>query len=127
MTDRTATIEDLKALAARFVNERSWQKYHRPKNLAMSIGIEASELMELFQWSDHDEVEAFLANPRNRKMVAHEMSDVLAFLLSLANVTGIDLAASLKEKMVLNAKKYPAEKVKGHYKRPRKKTVDHRR
>lgn len=122
MNDRTTTVSDLKELTTRFVSERDWRKYHRPKNLAMSVGIEAAELMELFQWSDHDEVDAFLANPRNRKMVAHEMADVLAFLLSLANVTGIDLAASFSEKMKLNAKKYPAAKVRGHYKRPRKKT-----
>ena len=123
MNDMTTTIADLKALTSRFVGERDWQKYHRPKNLAMSIGIEAAELMELFQWSDHAEIDAFLASPRNRKTVAHEMADVLAFLLSLANVTGIDLAASFGEKMVLNAEKNPAAKVKGHYRRPRKKTT----
>lgn len=120
MNDKTTTIRELKKMTADFVRNREWNKYHRPKNLAMSITIEAGELMELFQWSDHREVDAFLAKARNRKMVAHEMADVLAFLLSLANVTGIDLAESFKEKMALNRKKYPADKVRGHYKRPRK-------
>jgi dCTP diphosphatase len=120
MNDKTTTLCDLKKMTAEFVRQRSWEKYHRPKNLAMSIGIEAAELMELFQWSDHTESDAFLANAGQKEMIAHEMADVLAFLLSLANVTGIDLASSFSDKMKLNRKKYPAAKVKGHYKRPRK-------
>ena len=125
MNDKTTRLCELKKMTSDFVSRRNWEKYHQPKNLAMSISIEAGELMELFQWTDHGEGARFLADKRNRKMVAHEMADVLAFLLSLSNVTGIDLAASFSEKMSLNRKKYPVEEVKGHYRRP-KKTVDHR-
>lgn len=122
MNDKTTSICELKEMMAGFVRKRDWEKYHQPKNLAMSIAIEAAELMELFQWSDHEEVKALMSDNRNRKLVAHEMADVLAFLLSLANTTGIDLAASFEEKMARNERKYPAEKVKGHYKRPRRRT-----
>lgn len=124
MNDRTTRICELKEMTADFIRRRDWEKYHRPKNLAMSIGIEAAELMELLQWSDHGESDAFLANAGNRKMLAHEMADILAFLLSLANVTGIDLAASFEEKMSLNRRKYPVEKNKGHYRRPRLSTPE---
>ncbi|MEI6219389.1 MAG: nucleotide pyrophosphohydrolase [bacterium] len=118
MNDKTTSLCELKTMMADFVRQRDWEKYHQPKNLAMSIAVETAELMELFQWHDHEEVKTFLSNSTNRKLVAHEMADVLAFLLSLSNVTGIDLAASFEEKMAHNAKKYPAEKMKGHYKRP---------
>ncbi|MEI6970085.1 MAG: nucleotide pyrophosphohydrolase [bacterium] len=120
MKDTTTTVQDLKKMAAAFVGEREWGKYHRPKNLAMSIAIEAGELMELFQWLDQNESDVLLSNARSRKMVADEMADVLAFLLSLSNATGIDLAASFESKMAHNARKYPVAEVRGHYKRPKK-------
>jgi len=118
MHDDRTTVAELKVLVADFVQARDWGKYHRPKNLAMSIAIEAGELMEQFQWTDHAESEALLADPKTRRQVADEMADVLAFLLSLSNATGIDLAASLEEKMRQNEKKYPADVVRGNYKRP---------
>ena len=125
MNDKTTTICELEEIMADFVRQRDWEKYHEPKNLAMSIAIEAGELMELFQWSDHGKSHSFLSNARNKTMVAHEMADVLAYLLSLANVTGIDLASSFREKMALNKRKYPVETTKGHYKRPEK-SMDNR-
>jgi len=118
MNDEQATISDLKDLVARFIEERDWQKYHRPKDLAMSIAIEAGELMEHFQWLEHEECDARLADPALREKMADEMADVLAFLLSLSHATHIDLAASFAAKMQKNAEKYPADEVKGHYERP---------
>lgn len=120
MHDDQTTVSELKALVARFVAAREWQKYHRPKNLAMSLAIEAAELMEHFQWVDHDQADAMLANPEIRAEVAEEMADVLAFLLSLSNCMDLDLAAALEAKMAKNALKYPAEKVRGNYQRPKR-------
>lgn len=119
MRDDKTTVSELKALVANFVAVREWQKYHRPKNLAMSLAIEAAELMEHFQWVDHAQADAMLANPEIRAEVAAEMADVLAFLLSLANCMDLDLAAALEAKMVRNEQKYPADKVRGHYQRPK--------
>ena len=118
MNDEQATLARLKEQVAKFIAARDWQKYHRPKNLAMSIAIEAGELLELFQWLDHRECDEGLADPEVRKKLADEMADVLAFLLSLSNVTGIDLAASFEAKMKANGEKYPVEEVKGRYQRP---------
>jgi dCTP diphosphatase len=118
MTDDSTTLADLKQRMAAFVAAREWQKYHRPKNLAMSLAIEAAELMEHFQWLTPEEADAALADPATREQVGDEMSDVLAFLLSLANCTGIDLAAAFEAKMLKNEQKYPPDLVRGNYRRP---------
>jgi NTP pyrophosphatase (non-canonical NTP hydrolase) len=119
MTDDSTSLTDLKQRMAAFVAAREWQKFHRPKNLAMSMAVEAAELMEHFQWLTHEEADAALADPATRGEVADEMSDVLAFLLSLANCTGIDLAAAFEAKMLRNEQKYPPDLVRGHYRRPK--------
>jgi len=118
MNDESTTVSQLKKVMEDFIAERNWQTYHRPKNLAMSIAIEAGELMEVLQWSDHEEADALLADEKTRAKLAEEMADVLSFLLSLSSVTGIDLTTCLKAKMERNRRKYPAEKVKGRYRRP---------
>jgi len=119
MNDESTTVSELKEMMADFIAQRDWQKYHRAKNLAMSIAIEAGELMELVQWLDHDEADALAADAETRAKLAEEMADVLSFLLSLSNVTGIDLTTCLKDKMQKNNLKYPADKVKGRYERPK--------
>ena len=119
LSDETTTIGELRRRVAAFVAEREWEKYHRPKNLAMSLAVEAAELMEHFQWLDHDESDALLADPAVRREVADEMADIMAFLLSLANATGIDLAGAMVSKMGKNEKKYPADEVRGNYRRPK--------
>jgi NTP pyrophosphatase (non-canonical NTP hydrolase) len=118
VTDSTTTIENLKQQMAEFVRVRDWEKYHRPKNLAMSVAIEAAELMEHFQWLTHEEAEGALLDEAVRQEVAGEMADVLAYLLSLANAMGIDLSAAFDAKMRRTELKYPADLVRGHYKRP---------
>lgn len=118
MNDENTTIGQLKKRMADFIEERQWNKYHRPKNLAMSIAIEAAELMEHFQWLDHEEAQAALCDERSKERVADEMADILAFLLSLSTCTDIDLAAAFGKKLQKNELKYPAEAVKGHYQRP---------
>jgi len=118
VTDSTTTIANLKQHMAEFVRARDWEKYHRPKNLAMSLAIEAAELMEHFQWLNNEEVERELVNEEVRWEVAGEMADVMAYLLSLANATGIDLSDAFHAKMCRIETKYPADLVRGHYKRP---------
>jgi NTP pyrophosphatase (non-canonical NTP hydrolase) len=102
-----------------FVAERNWQKYHTPRNLAASVSVEAGELLELFQWTTHDEaVRKTTDDVDFRKAVGEEMSDVLMYLVSLANSMNLDLAAAVEAKMVKNRKKYPPEKFQGNYERP---------
>ena len=104
LTDSTATIDQLKALVHRFVQERSWESFHSPKNLSMSIAIEAAELMEHFQWTNQSPSSIPLAHD---SPIAQELSDVIAYSLALATVLGIDLSRALESKMERNKLKYP--------------------
>ena len=118
MPDEDTTVAQLKQRMVQFIDQREWGKYHRPKNLAMSLAIESAELMEHFQWLDHDESQALMNDDAVRGQVADELADILAFLLSLANCTGIDLASAFQAKMAKNEVKYPADEVRGQYRRP---------
>jgi NTP pyrophosphatase (non-canonical NTP hydrolase) len=113
--DEKTTISDLRSRMARFVSRRQWDKYHKPKNLAMSIAIEAAELMEHFQWLTHDEAEQVTTKGDLRFEIASEMADILAYLLSLANALEIDLSQAFVDKMEHNERKYPIDSVLGHY------------
>lgn len=110
MGDETTTVKQLKDMVAAFVAERDWQQFHTPKNLAMSIAIEAAELMELFQWSDETaRLQEKLVNLRE------ELADVVIYCLAMANSVGFDLSAAVHEKMGINRRKYPVEKYRGKY------------
>lgn len=113
MDDRT-TIEELKKLIVKFRDERDWKKYHKPKDLAASISIEASELLEKFQWKTDEEIDEMLKDKEKFDEVSEELSDVINYCLNFSNVTGIDVSDSLKKKIEKNEKKYPVEKIKGN-------------
>ena len=115
MADTDTTITDLKAIVRAFVEERSWQPFHSPKNLAMGIAVEAAELMECFLWVDLPGSYEVANDPVKRTAIADEMADVACYLLNLSNVLGIDLSDALRAKMVKNAAKYPAEQYRGKY------------
>lgn len=108
MNDSQTTVAELRALMTRFVAERRWQGFHTPKNLAMSLAIEAAELMEHFQWLTPEQSQAVADDPVELAAVGEEMADVLCYLLSLANALDLDLASTTAAKMVKNAQKYPA-------------------
>ncbi|AXW60592.1 nucleotide pyrophosphohydrolase [Ralstonia nicotianae] len=109
-TDRSDLVA-LRDLVREFVRERDWEKFHTPKNLAIALSVEASELLEPFQWLvSGDRLE--LGEAR-MTAVRHEMADVLVYLLSLADKLDVDLFQAVQEKMDINRAKYPAEKVRG--------------
>lgn len=115
MADDAATIADLKTLVRQFVEERDWQQFHSPKNLAMGVAVEAAELMECFLWVDLPGSYQAARDAKKREAIADEMADVFCYLLAMSNVIGIELSEALRAKMVKNAKKYPAEQYKGKY------------
>ena len=94
-----------------FVAERGWSRFHTPKNLATALSVEASELLEPFQWLNSGE--ATELGEAGLQAVRHEMADVLVYLVRLADKLDVDLFAAVEEKMVLNRAKYPADKVRG--------------
>jgi NTP pyrophosphatase (non-canonical NTP hydrolase) len=114
-TDRDTTLANLKDLVRRFVDERDWRQFHSPKNLSMSLAIEAAELMEHFQWIDVAESRAAASDQATLAAVTEELADVLCYALALANELGIDVATAVREKMVKNAQKYPAAEYRGRY------------
>ena len=93
---------------ADFVAQRNWQRFHRPKSLAMSVTIEAAELMEEFQWCDDESSRTVHA--KHKQDIASEMADVFSYLLSLANALDVDLAEAFETKMRLNEQRYPIGK-----------------
>ncbi len=111
--DKETTIQELKDIIKKFVVEREWTEYHTPKNLSMSIAIEAAELMEKFQFVTSEE--SFEIAQKHKQEVAHERFDVLGYVLNFANACNIDLSSYCVEKITLNEKKYPIEVAKGSY------------
>lgn len=99
------SLDDLRERQRRFAAARDWEQFHVPKNLAMSVAIEAAEIMEHFQWLTAEQSTALDADARRE--VAHEIADVLLYLVRLADVLGIDMATAAREKIKLNALKYP--------------------
>ncbi len=99
--DDTATLAELKARVEAFVQARDWERFHQPKNLAMSIAIEAAELMEHFQWSPQRD------DALDRAEVADELADVLIYALAFANRQDIDVAAAIASKLARNELRFP--------------------
>jgi NTP pyrophosphatase (non-canonical NTP hydrolase) len=115
MGDATTTVEELREAVRRFVDERDWRQFHTPKNLSMAIAIEAAELMEHFQWLDGGASGDISASPEAFRQAREELADILCFVLSFANAMEIDLSTALREKMVKNAEKYPADRFRGRF------------
>ena len=114
-SDATTTLQQLRDLIEAFVDERDWHQFHAPKNISMSLAIEAAELMEHFQWVTGDASRAIVDDPDKLSQVAEEMADVLCYLLALSNELELDLASALHLKMIKNREKYPADEFKGRY------------
>lgn len=104
-------IKELQAALRHFADERDWGQFHSPKNLAVSLSLEAAEVLEHFQWLT-DEQSRSLDDAR-RQAVAHEIADVLLYLLQLSDRLGIDPMQAAREKLAVNAERYPADKAKG--------------
>ena len=106
MDDTTTTLALLKKRVDDFIQERDWSQFHTSRSIVMGLSIEAAELMELFLYENE-------LKPEKRTTAAHELVDVLWWLLSFANKNDIDISRAFEEKIKLNAQKYPVEKAKG--------------
>lgn len=108
--DHITPIGDLKAAIDAFNTERDWRRFFSPKNLAMSITIEAAELMEVFQWVDNDAAMARAVAGPHRDRMAEELADVLIYCLTLAQVMNLDVSTIISQKIAANARKYPPDR-----------------
>jgi NTP pyrophosphatase (non-canonical NTP hydrolase) len=97
MSDQSTTIAQLRQLVANFVAQRDWNQFHSPKNLSMSLAIEAAELMEHFQWLTIDQSRAVANDADKLRAVSDELADVLCYALALANELQIDIAGGVAD------------------------------
>ncbi len=111
MHDTKTTLEHLKQKMAAFVAEREWKQFHSPKNISMSIAVEAAELMEKFMWCDVQE--SRITCESSRLEVEQEVADILIGILAFANSANIDLAHAVELKLAEIAAKYPVDKCRG--------------
>lgn len=109
-------IKKLQKQIIKFRDDRNWKNYHKPKDVAISIVLEATELLEHFQWKNEEEIGKYLKSPKSDE-VKEEIADVAIYLLQLSHDLGIDLEEEIFSKLEKNAKKYPIEKIKGNYKK----------
>jgi dCTP diphosphatase len=108
-------LQQLAQSLDQFAQDRDWQPFHSPKNLALALTVEASELLEHFQWLTEDQSRNLPAD--KREAVALEMADVLLYLVQLSSALGVDLMDAAQRKMVINAQKYPVDQAKGSAKK----------
>ena len=108
-------IEALTKRLRQFAEDRDWDQFHAPKNLSMALMVEAAELAEHFQWLS--EQQSMELSSEKLKEVSYEVADVFIYCLRLADKLGVDLANIVDEKIAINEKKYPADKVRGSAKK----------
>lgn len=108
-------IKSLQNQLQQFANERDWDQFHSPKNLSMALSVEASELLEHFQWLT--EKQSIELSGENLQAVSEEVADVFIYLLKIADQLDIDLIEQATKKIQKNAKKYPVDKARGNAKK----------
>lgn len=113
MTDDETTLAQLRDLVRAFSKERDWEQFHGPKDLGLALASEVGEVLELFRYKPPAMIDAELRQAGHREQLGHELADCLWLILRLADVCGINLSASLEEKVALADKKYPVDVVKG--------------
>lgn len=105
--ERLIDTAGLEAALHAFADARDWHRYHTPKNLAMALSVEVAELVEIFQWQTESEASAVMQSGEARH-VEQELADIAMYLVRLSSVLGVDLNRAIAEKLVMNARKYPA-------------------
>ncbi len=111
--DHSDSVRTLIAAVLAFRDARDWRQFHTPRNLAAALAIEAAELQETLLWKSDAQVEATIAQPDQREKVSEEIADVIIYALLFADSVGLDVVASVHEKLLKNAVKYPVERAKG--------------
>jgi NTP pyrophosphatase (non-canonical NTP hydrolase) len=116
------SLESLRRRLAEFATARDWDQFHSPKNLSMALIAEAAELVEHFQWLS----EAASQNlpPAKHEEVRLELADILIYLIRIGDKLGVDLIAAARDKIALNERRYPAERVRGDARRASEYTRD---
>jgi NTP pyrophosphatase (non-canonical NTP hydrolase) len=104
------SLEDIQKDFAEFKQERGWEKFHEPKNIAMSISIESAELMELFQWKDNVDIERIKSDSELMDNIREELGDIILYSLSMAQKLDIDLEEAVEDKLKENKDRFDEER-----------------
>ncbi len=112
MSDGLTRIKQLKDAIRDFVDERDWNKYHHPKELAISIVIEAAELLEMFQWDEKVDIQAIKIDVETMDKIEEEIADVMMYILCLSNQLDLDLSEIVLTKLEKNRAKYDKNTVR---------------
>jgi len=110
-------VEQIQKQLRAFAQERDWEQFHTPKNLASALAVETSELLEIFQWLNDAQAISIKDDVARMSKVEEEMADVTLYLLRLADVLSVDLQKAVDRKLSLNADKYPVDKARGNAKK----------
>lgn len=110
-------VDRILAQQRAFVRARDWEQFHTPKNLAAALSVEASELLEIFQWMTVADERRCQTDRELRRKIGKEMADVFFYLMRLSDVLGVDVEKEFKSKMRENARKYPVRASKGSSKK----------
>jgi NTP pyrophosphatase (non-canonical NTP hydrolase) len=105
-------IKKLTSEIIKFRDERDWQKFHNPKDVALSLVLEATELLEHFQWKNNEEISNYVEKSSNE--IGEELADILYWVLLMSNDLKIDISSALEDKMEKNKAKYPINLSKGN-------------
>ncbi len=98
-------MEKIQAIIKNFSEQRDWERFHNPKNLSMALSVEASELLEIFQWLDLEQSENL--DEKKREHAKQEIADIAVYLIRMCMHLNIDLEEAIIEKMKMNERKYP--------------------
>ena len=107
-------MSDIKSITEKLIafrNARDWRQFHNPKDVALSLTLEAAEVLEHFQWKSKEEVEEYAHAHKDN--IGEELADVFNWILILSHDIGVDILKAAETKIVQNEKKYPVEKAKG--------------
>jgi NTP pyrophosphatase (non-canonical NTP hydrolase) len=115
LENKTPSLKDMQKMIRKFCDDRNWGQFHNPKDLAISLSLEAAEVMEHFQWKNAEEMAKHSIEKKTE--VGEELADVLYWVLLLSNKLDIDLVRSFQKKMDKNVMKYPVEKAIGSHKK----------
>jgi len=108
-------IKKLTEKIIKYRDERDWKQFHNPKDVAISLVLEAGEVMEHFQWKNKEEMQEYIKT--NKENIGEELADVLYWVLLMSHDLNIDVIEALEKKMIKNEDKYPVEKAKGSAKK----------
>jgi dCTP diphosphatase len=113
METNSSEIESLTEKIIKYRDDRDWKQFHNPKDLALSLMLEAGEVAEHFQWKSKEEMEEYVKT--HKEEIGEELSDCLYWVLLLSHDLGIDIIQAFHRKMEINEKKYPVDKAKGKH------------